>query len=80
MTHPLHPNEKAVFGDNAERHPITGLPIELGSGALPPDEQARRVHLPYIARTQGISVAEAMLVELDAAAKNRMPIDLVKET
>ena len=33
MTHDLHPNEKLVFGDNAERHPITGLPIELGSGA-----------------------------------------------
>ena len=76
----MHPNEKLVFGSDAERHPITGLPIELGSGALPPDEQARRVHLPYIARTQGISVAEAMLVELDAATKNRMPIDLVKET
>ena len=80
MTHDLHPNEKLVFGSNAKRHEITGLPIELGSGALPPDEQARRVHLPYIARTQGISVAEAMLVELDAAAENRMPIDLVKET
>lgn len=38
---------------------------------------ASRVHLPYIARTQGISVAEAMLVELDAAAKNRMPIELL---
>jgi hypothetical protein len=80
MTHDLHPNEKLVFGNNAERHPITGLPIELGSGALSPDEQARRVHLPYIARTQGISVAEAMLIDLDAAAKNRKHIERIKET
>lgn len=62
----LHPNEAAVFGSDAVRHPITGMILEQGSGALPPDEQARRVHLPFIAQTQGIAVAEAMLIKLDA--------------
>jgi hypothetical protein len=65
----LHPNGKLVFGSNAKRHEITGLPLEQGSGALPPDDQARRVHLPYIARTQGPAAAEAVLIRLNAAER-----------
>ena len=34
MTHELHPNEKLVFGSDAKRHEITGLPIGTGIGAL----------------------------------------------
>ena len=70
MTHELHPNEKLVFGSNATRHLITGLPLEMGSGALPPYEQALRVHLPYIAQTQGPAVAEAMLIKLNAELRH----------
>jgi hypothetical protein len=70
MTHPLHPTEQAVFGADAKRHEITGMILEQGSGALPPDEQARRVHLPYIARTQGVAVAEAMLIKLDSELRH----------
>jgi hypothetical protein len=32
--------EKEVFGVDAQVHRITGMPIETGSGALDPDEQA----------------------------------------
>jgi hypothetical protein len=53
MNYPLHPTEQAVFGVDAKRHEITGMVLEQGSGALPPDEQARLVHLPQIAATQG---------------------------
>jgi hypothetical protein len=69
MTHSLSLTEQACFGADAVRHPLTGLVIEQGSGALPPDEQARRIHLPYIARTQGVAAAEAILIKLDAAAR-----------
>lgn len=68
MTHPLHPNEQAVFGD-AKRHPITDMILEQGSGALSPYDQAVRVHLPQIAATQGIEVAAAMRIKLDAAER-----------
>lgn len=64
--HPLHPNEKLVFGSDAKRHEITGMILESGSGALSPDDQARRVHLPLIALTQGQAAADAMRIKLDA--------------
>jgi hypothetical protein len=70
MTHDLHPNEKAVFGSDAKRHEVTGMILEKGSGSLSPDLQARRVHLPYIASTQGAAVADAMLIKLNAATRN----------
>ena len=69
MTHSLSPTEQAVFGSDAVRHPVTGLPLEQGSGALGPDEQARRVHLPYILRTQGPAAAQAVALKLDAEAR-----------
>jgi len=45
--------------------------LEQGSGALSPDDQARRVHLPYIASTQGAAVADAMLIKINAAIRAR---------
>jgi hypothetical protein len=69
MTHSLSPSEKAVFGADAVRHPLSELPIEQGSGALSPEQQARLVHVPYIAQTQGVAAAEAMLIKLDAEAR-----------
>jgi hypothetical protein len=71
MTQDLHPNEKLVFGSDAKRHEITGMILEQGSGALPPDEQARLIHLPQIAATQGQAAADAMLIKLTAAIRNR---------
>ena len=71
MSHELHPIEKAVFGSDAKRHEITGMILEQGSGALPADEQARRVHLPYIASTQGAAVAADLLNKLNAAERTR---------
>ena len=57
-------HEARTYGIHAKRHPVTGLPLEMGSGALSPDEQARRIHLPEIARTQGQAAADAMLIKL----------------
>lgn len=71
MNHDLHPNEKLVFGSEAKRHEITGMILEQGSGALSPDDQARRVHLPYIASTQGASVADALLIKINGADRAR---------
>jgi hypothetical protein len=33
-------NPVAIFGEGFERDPITGRPFEVGSGALPHDQQA----------------------------------------
>ena len=64
--HPLSPTEKAIYGDNAARHPITDMPLEMGVGALSAADQARRVHLPEIFRTQGAAAADAMRIKVDA--------------
>jgi hypothetical protein len=72
ITHPLSQAEKAVFGEDARRHPITGYPLERGSGCLSDDAQARG-HLAQIAATQGKAAAEAMLIRLEAE-KRRIEI------
>jgi hypothetical protein len=58
-----------VFGPDVKLHPITRRPLENGSGALPPDDQARHVHVPHILKTHGIAAARAVLAKLDAAMK-----------
>jgi hypothetical protein len=58
-------HQKLFYGFDAKLHPITGMVLEQGSGALPADEQARRMHIPEIARTQGRAAAMAMLRRLD---------------
>jgi hypothetical protein len=65
----LSKTERHVFGADATLHPITGMVLEQGSGALSPDEQARRVHVPQIASTDGIDAARAILLKLDAATR-----------
>ena len=45
-------------------HPITGLPLEDGSGALSDDQQALLIHIPYIEQTQGKAIADAMRAKL----------------
>lgn len=69
MTHPLSPTEQAVYGADAVRHPLTGYILEKGHGALSPYEQAVKIHLPQIAATQGIQVANDLKIKLDAAER-----------
>jgi hypothetical protein len=49
-----------VYGIDVRFHPITKLPLENGSGALPDDEQALQIHLPHILRRDGIAAARAI--------------------
>lgn len=70
---PLDNREKLMFGHDAKRHPVTGHPLELGSGALPEHMQAR-LHLRVIADTDGPEAAEAMRRRLAAAEQ---PLELV---
>lgn len=62
---PLSVQEKATFGPNAQRHPITGIPLESGSGALQPKKQAY-LHLQVIAHVEGAAVAAEVRKNLDA--------------
>jgi hypothetical protein len=71
-TYPLQTNpdlsreQQQVFGVDAVLHEVTGLPLEMGSGALPPDDQARLIHLQVIHATKGPAAAAAMLAKLNA--------------
>ena len=49
-----------VFGADAKVHPITGMRLENGVGALPDDLQALVLHCAYIEQTQGEEAAAAM--------------------
>jgi len=60
----LHIHEQQIFGVDTRRHPVTGMVLEQGSGCLSPDEQALRVHLPEILRTQGRAAWEAAYCKL----------------
>jgi len=48
-------------------HGITGMALEDGSGAWSDDDQAYRIHVPYIRQTQGDAAANAMLAKLNKA-------------
>ncbi len=69
---PLNLTERLVFGEEATRHPITGIPIELGSGALPADQQAI-LHCQVIEETEGRAAADAMRKKLADAKAARVP-------
>lgn len=58
---------QAVFGHDVKFHEITKLPLQQGSGALSPDEQALRDHLPLIAQRDGLAAAQVMHAKLMAA-------------
>ncbi len=58
---------QAVFGADVKFHEITGLPLQQGSGCMPPDEQALKTHLPLIAQRDGLEAAQAMYAKLMAA-------------
>jgi hypothetical protein len=56
-----------VHGIDIRFHPLTKLPLEDGSRALPDDEQALQIHIPHILKTQGIAAARAMCARLTGA-------------
>jgi hypothetical protein len=60
---PLNELEKAVFGSEARRHPVTGFPIETGIGAASDDQQVLN-HLRVIYETEGRDAARAMELKL----------------
>jgi hypothetical protein len=62
----LHISQRIVFGHSARVHPVTGMVLEQGSGALSPDEQAKNVHIPLIEKTEGTAAAAAMRAKLVA--------------
>ena len=55
---PVSAAEQLVFGSNAVRHPVAGIPLEMGSGALPPDKQAEN-YFRGIEQTHGKAAADA---------------------
>jgi hypothetical protein len=67
--HKLTETEKHVFGADAQRHPITGEPLEMGSGALPPDVQAAVVHIALIEVRDGKAAADIVRQKLDMALR-----------
>lgn len=54
---PLRPEEKLVFGADAQRHPVTGYPLETGNGAAPVDRQVLG-HIDMIEAQEGEAVAD----------------------
>jgi hypothetical protein len=56
---------KAVFGDDAVTHPITGMMLENGKGAGTEAQQVE-AHLGYIEKTEGKKVADAMRARVKA--------------
>lgn len=64
---PLTEADKLTFGET-QRHPITALPLEIGSGALPPNQQAL-IQCDYIEATQGAAAADAMRKKLTDATR-----------
>jgi hypothetical protein len=65
----LHVHDQMVYGADAKLHPVTLMPLEQGSGAHAPDDQALLVHLPEIERTQGKAAADAMRIKLSGSAR-----------
>jgi hypothetical protein len=55
----------APMPSSRRRHEITDMILEDGSGAWSDDDQAYRIHVPYIRQTQGDAAANAMLAKLD---------------
>jgi hypothetical protein len=68
-TRKLSVTEAHVFGADAVIHPITNMPLEQGSGALPVDVQAAVVHVAEIERREGRAAADIVRKKLDMALR-----------
>lgn len=62
--------EKNVFGADAEAHPVTGMAIEKGRGALPPDVQAN-IHCNIIEAQNGKEAADEMRAKVKKHIEER---------
>lgn len=62
--------EKNVFGADAEEHPVTGMALEGGRGALSHDHQAH-IHCNEIERAHGKEEADKMRARLRAHIEER---------
>jgi hypothetical protein len=69
--HPLTPMEIKTFGADSYRHELTGEPVEMGSGALPIDQQALFVHCAEIERREGKAVADEVRRKLKMHIERR---------
>jgi len=72
---PLSVIEKAVYGAGAVRHPVTGIPLERGSGALPANQQARNL-LAVITQQEGKAVAAEVRRRLDEFEAGRGVVNM----
>lgn len=73
--------EKNVFGAEAEAHPVTGMALEKGHGALHPDAQAH-IHCNYLEQVHGKAHADEMRAKLKKHIEDRdhpKPAEIVKE-
>ena len=68
-TRKLGPTEIHVYGADAKIHPITGMVIEQGSGALPDEVQAAVVHVAEIERQFGKEAADEVRRRLHMASR-----------
>jgi hypothetical protein len=59
MSRPLSVPEQHTFGVDAKVHLITGIPVEQGSGALPPHQQAL-LHCRIIEQHEGKARADEL--------------------
>lgn len=54
------------FGSDGMIHPITGMKLENGSGALDPDDQAMKLHCAAIDHHKGKEAGDAMRAKIAA--------------
>jgi hypothetical protein len=67
----LTPTEIQVYGPDAKIHPVTGEVCEMGSGALPIDQQALIVHCAEVERREGKIVADELRRKLQMPVERR---------
>lgn len=69
--------QRDVFGHDVQLHPLTGMVLEQGSGALPPHQQAR-LHCVEIEKLYGKKAADVIRKRLDdedSAMRKRIEAD-----
>jgi hypothetical protein len=56
--------EQRTFGESVQFHDLSGLPLEVGIGCLPPDVQALHMHCDIIEARDGPVAAGALRFRL----------------
>lgn len=65
MTRPLTQPEKLIFGEDADVHPVTDLPLQRGYGAADADKQAVDWHLSVFQQQRDQTTSK--IADLDRA-------------